>query len=134
VYQLDYQREKSYQNCAVIMNIGNYLHEYVKKNKVNITWLAGQINTSRRNMMGIFDREDVNTSRLVQISKILKHDFLNDVRKESSLTGVAEDTADYRKENELLREQLQLTEQLLESKQKELNRYIIKRNPHGQNT
>lgn len=114
------------------MHIGKELHRFVKEKGVKVGWLASQINTSRRNMQDMFKREDLSTLTLIQLSKILKHDFLNDVRKESSLASVAESVFDYRKENELLRQQLELTEQLLESKQKELKQYVIKRKPHGQ--
>ncbi len=133
VYHIDYQGEKFSQNCAIIMHIGKEIQKVVKEKGVKVGWLASQIATSRRNMQDIFKREDISVMTLAKISKVLDHNFLYDIESEVSLTTVHEPLPAYGgKETELLKEQLELTRRLIESKDKLLSEYLNRGSKPGQ--
>lgn len=132
VYRLDYQGKKISESCAVIMHIGKEIQKVVKEKGVKVGWLAAQINTSRRNMQDIFNREDISVLTLARISKVLDHNFLYDIESEVSLTTAHEPYVAYNKEAELLKEQLELSKQLIESKDKLLAEYKNRGSKVGQ--
>lgn len=106
------------------MHIGKEIRKVMDQRGVKPAWLAQQISTSRRNMYDILKRADISTGVLVEISKYLGFNFLSLYNE--NLPMAEDNTADYGKlkhENELLREQLDLTNKLIDSKEKLLKEY-----------
>jgi DNA-binding Xre family transcriptional regulator len=123
-YLIDYQRDYFSQNCIIVMHIGEKIYQIVKEKGVKVNWLAEQVNTTRSNMQKIFKRDDISVLTLTKISKALNYNFLHDVESEASLL-TNEPEMQYSKQNELLKEQLELSQKLLESKDKLLKEYKI---------
>lgn len=57
------------------LHIGSEIRKVLEKNGTTPDWLAGQINTSRRNIYDILNREEINTGQLFEISKALDFNF-----------------------------------------------------------
>ena len=61
------------------IDIGKLIRDEVKRQKLTITKFAKLINTTRANAYGIFNRPDMNTKQLIQISKALHRNFVEEV-------------------------------------------------------
>jgi hypothetical protein len=57
------------------LHIGSEIRRVLEKNGTTPDWLATQINTSRRNLYDILNREEINTGQLFEISKALDFNF-----------------------------------------------------------
>lgn len=126
-YRIDFQRERFSETCAVIMHIGKEIRKVMEERGIKATWLAQEISTSRRNLYDILEREDINASVLAKISRTLGFNFF--ALYSEGLSTLAEPEVEYGKlkqENELLKEQLDLTNKLVESKDKLLKAYLKK--------
>ena len=58
-----------------MVHIGNIIKEIFDEQGLSASWLAKQLCCDRTNIYSIFKRESIDTSLLVKISVILKHDF-----------------------------------------------------------
>lgn len=58
-----------------MINIGELIHEQVKKQGLSVTWLAHKLNYSRTNIYKIFDKSSIDTDVLLRISSALDYDF-----------------------------------------------------------
>ena len=58
-----------------MVHIGNIIKEILDEQGLSASWLAKQLCCDRTNIYSIFKRESIDTSLLVKISVILKHDF-----------------------------------------------------------
>ncbi len=58
-----------------MINIGELIHEQVKKQGLSVTWLAHKLNYSRTNIYKIFDKPSIDTDVLLRISSALDYDF-----------------------------------------------------------
>lgn len=88
-------------------------------------FLAQEISTSRRNLYDILERSDINAGVLAKISRTLGFNFFD--LYTDGLPNVEPSESDYAKlkqENDLLKEQLDLTNRLVESKEKLLKAYL----------
>lgn len=68
--------------------IGDLIEHEVRKQQIPITEFAQMINCKRNNVYDIFKRNNIDIKQLVDISKVLNHDFLDEVRKDNSLVDV----------------------------------------------
>lgn len=50
-----------------------------------VTWFARQLNCERRNAYNIFERSNIDIELLMRISKVLGHDFFEDLSKECQI-------------------------------------------------
>ena len=62
-------------HCNAMINIGELIHEQVKKQGLSVTWLAHKLNYSRTNIYKIFDKPSIDTDVLLRISSALDYDF-----------------------------------------------------------
>ena len=67
------------------IDIGKLIYEEVKRKNLTITQFAKLIHTSRANAYGIFNRTDINTKQLIQISKALQRNFVEEVATETRM-------------------------------------------------
>lgn len=64
------------------MKVGARVKEILFKQKRSAKWLADQIPCERTNVYDIFKRDDMNVQLLMKISRILAHDFFEEISKE----------------------------------------------------
>lgn len=67
---------------VIMIHIGQLIKEELKNQGRSVTWLAKGLNCSRSNVYVIFDKPTVDTSVLMQISKLLGVDFFEYYTKE----------------------------------------------------
>ena len=74
------------------MHIGIRIKEVLKNHPKghNVKWFAKELNTSRRNVYDIFNRNDLDTNLLRRISRILDYDFFFDLSEEFSQEPASE--------------------------------------------
>ena len=63
------------------LHIGNMIRAELKVQGRTITWFAKAIHTDRTNVYKILSKETIDLQLLIRISKLLHHDFLQDVSK-----------------------------------------------------
>lgn len=66
------------------MHIGHLIRSVFDKQTKdhNINWFAAQLHCQRANIYKIFNRDNIDTSLLMKISKILDYDFFFELSKE----------------------------------------------------
>lgn len=64
------------------MHFGQLLKETLHKEGRTVTWFAAQLCCTRCNVYKIFEKEHVDTQLVLHISKILNHNFFNDLAKD----------------------------------------------------
>lgn len=57
------------------LHIGNEIRRVMEEKGIQADWLAQKINTSRRNLYDILQRQEISTGQLIEISKALEFDF-----------------------------------------------------------
>jgi hypothetical protein len=62
-----------------MIHIGNLLHAYLEKNRIRRAALARKMEINLINLMKMEKKEHLNTSRLLEISTILQHNFFMDI-------------------------------------------------------
>lgn len=65
-----------------MVHIGQLIRQELKEQGRSVTWLAKNLNCSRSNVYIIFDKPTLDTSVLMQISKLLGVDFFRYYTKE----------------------------------------------------
>jgi len=65
-----------------MVHIGQLIRQELKEQGRSVTWLAKNLNCSRSNVYVIFDKPTLDTSVLMQISKLLGVDFFRYYTKE----------------------------------------------------
>jgi hypothetical protein len=83
------------------VHIGNKIKEVLDSTGMSVTSFASKINMSRPNVYDVFDRENMDTGLLLQISKVLDHDFFNYYRTDGSQLA-KEARISYIRKNEIL--------------------------------
>lgn len=61
------------------LHLGKLIHQELKRQKRSVTWLADSINCDRTNCYLIFDKQYIDIDLLKRISKVLKHNFFNEL-------------------------------------------------------
>ena len=56
-------------------HIGEKIKQYLTENKISVIEFAKKINRSRASAYNIFDKDSIDTSTLLSISKALNHNF-----------------------------------------------------------
>ena len=69
-------------NDGIMVHIGQLIRQELKEQGRSVTWLAKNLNCSRSNVYIIFDKPTLDTSVLMQISKLLGVDFFRYYTKE----------------------------------------------------
>ena len=69
-------------NDGIMVHIGQLIRQELKEQGRSVTWLAKNLNCSRSNVYIIFDKPTLDTSVLMQISKLLGVDFFRYYSKE----------------------------------------------------
>jgi hypothetical protein len=64
---------------TIMTHIGNLLHAYLEKNRISRAALARKMEINLINLMKMEKKEHLNTSRLLEISTILQHNFFMDI-------------------------------------------------------
>jgi hypothetical protein len=57
--------------------IGQIIRNVLDNSEHTISWFAKKLNTTRSNVYNIFERDSIDTTLLLTISKILNHNFFN---------------------------------------------------------
>lgn len=65
-----------------MIHIGKHIESILHSQGKSISWFAGELCCSRRNVYKIFNRKSINTSLLWKISKVLHHNFFSDLSSE----------------------------------------------------
>ncbi|MBR5957464.1 MAG: hypothetical protein IKZ99_03790, partial [Salinivirgaceae bacterium] len=72
--------------------IGELIEYEVRKQGFEIAEFAKMINCKRNNVYNIFDRNTIDVALLARISKVLNHNFFDDVAKDYSLADIEEES------------------------------------------
>lgn len=76
--------------------IGNLIHEEVLKQKKTIQSFADEICCTRKNAYDIFERNNIDIQLLLRISKVLNHNYFDDLAKDPDLARPID--ADYERQ------------------------------------
>lgn len=60
-------------------HIGQLIKEVVSRKGIKVSWLSEQLNSHRNNIYKIYSRSWIDTDTLMRISRILEHDFFEDL-------------------------------------------------------
>lgn len=61
------------------LHVGNMIKEELERQERSISWFARKLSCSRTNVYNIFARENIDLVLLIRISRILEHNFLEDI-------------------------------------------------------
>ena len=61
------------------IHIGHLIKEVFDRQGRRATWLASQLNCNRSNVYSIFNRENIDVETLIKLSRILQHNFFQDI-------------------------------------------------------
>lgn len=64
------------------MHIGNRIKQKLREDRRSAAWLAQQICCTRTNIYKILRKSSIDIALLVRISRVLGHDFFEDISKE----------------------------------------------------
>lgn len=64
------------------MHIGHRIQEVVRERRLTSVWLARELGCDRTNIYRIYDKRSVDTGMLVRISRILQHNFFEELAAE----------------------------------------------------
>lgn len=65
------------------MHIGRLIESEFRRQGRRVSWLAGELNMVRVNVYDIFKRESIDTALLQRISRLLNHNFVQEVADET---------------------------------------------------
>lgn len=74
------------------LDIGQRIKTIVDQQHWNYSDFARAINCSRSSVYHIFNNQDISLGRLIQIGRILGHDFISEIARESSAVTQASTT------------------------------------------
>lgn len=66
-----------------MVNIGQCIKEELLRQERTVTWLARKLNCTRAAVYRIMDKNSIDTQLLQSISVILKHNFFEDLYKDT---------------------------------------------------
>lgn len=76
------EQQKSYRNMQEgNPHIGELIKEVVAQKGIQTTWFAKQLGCHRNNVYLIYSRPWIDTETLMKISRILEHNFFEDLSK-----------------------------------------------------
>lgn len=59
--------------------IGKLIRQELERQERTVTWFARKLSCHRTNVYDIFARDNIDTTLLIRISRILNHNFLKDL-------------------------------------------------------
>ncbi len=65
------------------MHIGNRIKDVMRQRQRGVSWLAKNLPCDRTNVYDIFNRSHIDTELLQRISKLLEHDFFEELSKDT---------------------------------------------------
>ena len=60
-----------------VLPIGKLIETELRRQGKSVTWFSQQLHCARRNVYSIFDRDNIDTTLLMRISRILDFDFFS---------------------------------------------------------
>lgn len=118
--------KRFWEICLMSVHIGQEIQKKYEQSGLKMKEFAKRMNFGVKNVYNIFSRQYPDTEIVMRASEALQFDFFSLLSREVSVPVVSEPDAMYGKllhENELLKEQLELTNRLIESKEKLLKAY-----------
>ena len=76
--------------------IGELIKDYVYKSNYNITDFAAAIAVTRNNVYKIFERNSIDIDLLARISKVLDHNFFEDLANDMDLANLVPESEEER--------------------------------------
>ncbi len=67
------------------MHIGKRIREKLREDGRSVTWFAMKICCTRTNAYKLFNKSNIDTDMLERISRILEHDFFEEISRDISL-------------------------------------------------
>lgn len=67
------------------LHIGQLIKAVLDKSGMSVTEFAKRISCTRPNVYDIFERSDIGVEQLIEISKVLEHNFFDDIQCGSGL-------------------------------------------------
>ena len=61
------------------IHIGHLIKSEFERQGRRAMWLASELNCNRANVYNIFNRDNIDIARLIKISKVLQHNFFQDI-------------------------------------------------------
>jgi DNA invertase Pin-like site-specific DNA recombinase len=65
-----------------MINIGERIKEELLLQERSVTWLANKLGCTRMTIYRIFEKQSIDTQQLLQISRILNHDFFSEMSED----------------------------------------------------
>ena len=62
------------------LHIGKIVKKVLEESGMSVTEFARRMNCTRPNVYDIFDRSDIGVEQLIEISKVLNHNFFDDIQ------------------------------------------------------
>lgn len=69
-----------------MVNIGQNIKEELLRQERTVSWLARKLNCTRTAVYRIMDKNSIDTAQLMSISKVLNHNFFEDLSEEFRLS------------------------------------------------
>ena len=65
-----------------MVNIGERIKEELLLQERTVTWFANKLGCTRMTVYRIFEKQSIDTQQLLQISRILNHDFFSEISED----------------------------------------------------
>jgi DNA invertase Pin-like site-specific DNA recombinase len=65
-----------------MINIGEKIKEELLLQERSVTWFAKKLGCTRMTIYRIFEKQSIDTQQLLQISRILNHDFFSEMSED----------------------------------------------------
>ena len=65
-----------------MVNIGERIKEELSLQERTVTWFANKLGCTRMTVYRIFEKQSIDTQQLLQISRILNHDFFSEMSED----------------------------------------------------
>ena len=61
------------------ISVGNLIKQELKRQERSVVWFANHLACDRTNIYRILAKDSIDTNLLIRISKVLNHNFFNDL-------------------------------------------------------
>ena len=65
-----------------MVNIGQNIKDELQRQERTVSWLARKLNCTRAMVYRIFSKNSIDTNLLIQISKVLHHNFFCELKED----------------------------------------------------
>ena len=73
------------------LHIGQLIKQELERQERTVTWFARKLSCSRNNVYDIFNRNNIDVVLLNRISRILHHNFLEDLSDDFRTENIVQD-------------------------------------------